>query len=498
MGKLRKSFPVVFMLFIVWLFILPVTAQDDDNILRIGHYFVGNGWDPANQNIVPALWSFDPLYDTLITLDAEGNYQPRLATDWTYDDDTTLTLTLRDDVVFSDGTPFTAEVAVANLLRAKSQGGAFVQTALASLSDATALDETTLRLTLSARDDFFLQSLVGYAGMMMSPAAFDSADTMPIGSGPWLLNTEETIPGSLFVYDRFSDHWNNNPDTPDRIEVRLSNPPDILNALIADDIDIVTLPAGLTVLLQGLDVTIQAVDSTYYTMAILDRGGELVPELADNEVRCALVQAMNRDAYVQVNGPQVLSAIAQIPPVGWYAYNPDIETISYNPDAARDTLANAGLTTLQAPTSPGYQSRHEAMMGFLADVGVTVETQLVDSSEIISTVYSGDYPIAFIQLEPENFITFVQNYVLADGAFNPFGYVDEEIEALATEALALPLDEAEPLWQEISALLNQRCYFAPLAIGSLAVISGPDVENLGQRFRANGFADLRNVTLNRD
>src|SRR5690606_32519463 len=50
------------------------------------------------------------VMDTLVRLDPETKEPlPRLATEWEWTDDQTLVCTLRDDVTFSDGTPFTAE-----------------------------------------------------------------------------------------------------------------------------------------------------------------------------------------------------------------------------------------------------------------------------------------------------------------------------------------------------------------------------------------------------
>jgi len=44
-------------------------------------------------------------WDALLFRNLEtGEYEPLLATDWEYVDDTTIELTLRDDVVFHDGT----------------------------------------------------------------------------------------------------------------------------------------------------------------------------------------------------------------------------------------------------------------------------------------------------------------------------------------------------------------------------------------------------------
>ena len=53
---------------------------------------------------------YELVYDTPIAITAEGEYVPELATEWAVaDDDVTWTITMRDDAVFHDGTPLTAE-----------------------------------------------------------------------------------------------------------------------------------------------------------------------------------------------------------------------------------------------------------------------------------------------------------------------------------------------------------------------------------------------------
>src|SRR5690606_40336634 len=49
------------------------------------------------------------IFDNLLTRDASGKIVPQIATEWNYDDDTTITFKIRDDVTFQDGTKLTAD-----------------------------------------------------------------------------------------------------------------------------------------------------------------------------------------------------------------------------------------------------------------------------------------------------------------------------------------------------------------------------------------------------
>src|ERR1700722_992263 len=59
-------------------------------------------------------------FETLTVIDADGQPMPKLATGWTLVDDSTWDITLRPDVTFSDGAPFTADDVAFTLQRASA------------------------------------------------------------------------------------------------------------------------------------------------------------------------------------------------------------------------------------------------------------------------------------------------------------------------------------------------------------------------------------------
>ena len=90
------------------------------------------------------------VYDTLVHLSPTGEPEPWLATEWSLNDDkTVMTLKLRTDVKFTDGTPFNADAAAQNILRFRD-GTSPNASNLANVKDAKAIDDATLEITLSA------------------------------------------------------------------------------------------------------------------------------------------------------------------------------------------------------------------------------------------------------------------------------------------------------------------------------------------------------------
>ncbi|MCS6563276.1 MULTISPECIES: ABC transporter substrate-binding protein [Curtobacterium] len=122
----------------------------------------------------------------------DGKPTPELATKWTTSDDgKTLTFTLRDDVSFTDGTPFDAAAVVANVEHVQDPATASSTgyLALQSITKATATDEHTVTLTLSRPDSALLESFSQPWVGMESPKALEREQATncesPVGTGPF-------------------------------------------------------------------------------------------------------------------------------------------------------------------------------------------------------------------------------------------------------------------------------------------------------------------------
>ncbi|MCP1501368.1 peptide/nickel transport system substrate-binding protein [Curtobacterium herbarum] len=129
--------------------------------------------------------------EELVGLD-DGEPTPELATKWsTSNDGKTLTFTLRDDVTFTDGTPFDAAAVVANIEHVQDPATASSTgyLALQSIAKATATDDRTVTLSLSRPDAALLESFSQPWVGMESPKALQRKQATncesPVGTGPF-------------------------------------------------------------------------------------------------------------------------------------------------------------------------------------------------------------------------------------------------------------------------------------------------------------------------
>ncbi|GAA1491657.1 ABC transporter substrate-binding protein [Curtobacterium herbarum] len=122
----------------------------------------------------------------------DGEPTPELATKWTTSNDgKTLTFTLRDDVTFTDGTPFDAAAVVANIEHVQDPATASSTgyLALQSITKASATDDRTVTLSLSRPDAALLESFSQPWVGMESPKALQRKQATncesPVGTGPF-------------------------------------------------------------------------------------------------------------------------------------------------------------------------------------------------------------------------------------------------------------------------------------------------------------------------
>jgi peptide/nickel transport system substrate-binding protein len=365
---------------------LAPTEITSGGTLRYAYYLAPSRFDPHRSTIGQDTRLFMPVYDRLIHYEESGALVPGLATDWTFSEDgLTLTLSLRDNVVFHDGTPFNAEAAKANLERGKTVEGSSVLADLRNIESVSVVDDLTISLQLTSVDAVLPALLSTRAGAIVSPAAFDNEDLdfAPVGAGPYRV-TEYRV-GDLIIYERFTDHWDPNYGGPDRIEVRiLTDETTRLNALRAGEVDIAFITGTQMPEAERAGLTVDSRPTLTYQVMYLNRGKA---GLDNPLIRRAFQHAIDRDAYVRVvlNGAGIPN-IQPFPP-GYFAYNEDFPNnfYEYNPQKARDLLAEAGVENLELELLvPSVRDRivaGELMQQWFADIGVTLNIRQFESSQ---------------------------------------------------------------------------------------------------------------------
>ncbi len=157
------------------------------------------------------------VYEPLVKYQADGTVIPWLAVKWQHSDDGRVWLfTLRDDVTFSNGEPFTAQAAEQNFHAVLDNRQRHAWLELTNqITGVKALSPTQLQITLKTAYYPFLQELaLPRPFRFIAPSQFKGHETMngilaPIGTGPWVLQQSRLNQYDVMV--RNEHYWGNKP-----------------------------------------------------------------------------------------------------------------------------------------------------------------------------------------------------------------------------------------------------------------------------------------------
>ncbi len=151
------------------------------------------------------------VFDTLISMDSQGRYQPQMLESWRVSEDgLRYDFRLREGLEWHDGAPVTAADCVASLRRWGARDG-LGQLLMAATSGLEADGPRDFSLTLNRPFGFVIEAL-GKPGTIvpfMMPARIAATDpqraiTEFIGSGPFTFNRAEWRQGERVVFRRFA------------------------------------------------------------------------------------------------------------------------------------------------------------------------------------------------------------------------------------------------------------------------------------------------------
>lgn len=464
------------------------SAGGSGGTLKLGAVAFPTTFDPAGSEWGNRAPFYQAVFDTLLLATAEGTIEPFLATEWSYNDDNTvLTLTIRDDVTFSDGEKLTADVVKQNLERFQT-GTSPDAGYLADITSIEAPDDTTVVITLGAPNPSFLNYLTRDPGLVASPASFDSADiaTTPVGSGPYVLDTAATVTGTSYSYTKNPDYWNPDLQHYDNLTINYyADPTSMLNSLKAGELNGAKLMNNDNLAeVEGAGWTINANELDFQGLLLFDRAGTMNPALADVKVRQAINYAFDRAAMLTALQGDNGTVTTQVFPPSSEAYDDALdEYYTYDPEKAKELLAEAGYAdglTISMPTTAGLGPTTYALIAQqLADVGITVDGVDVGTN-LIADMLAPKYPATFMALEQNPDWQLIQFMIAPNSVFNPFKYADPQVDEYINEIQFGDEATQAEVAGELNKYIVEQAWFAPFyrVQGSVATDANTSVVQL--------------------
>ncbi|MFK0113593.1 ABC transporter substrate-binding protein [Streptomyces sp. NPDC091217] len=382
-----------------------------------------------------ALWAneapfMQAVYDTLLRETPDAKVEPWLATSWKYNaDKTVLTMKLRTGVKFSDGTPFNATAAAKNILRFRD-GTSPGKQELQNLRNATAVDDSTLKITLTQPDPTLLTYLAQLAGLQESPANFGKSDekTHPVGSGPYILDSGQTVIGSKYVFTKNPNYWAKDQQHYAKLVFNVyENATAQVNALMGGQANgLVLFDSNSKAQLKSAGLKLYGMEQNWQGLILFDRNGKMNPALANLKVRQAINYAIDRKAMLKavVKGDGTVSGqIFGKTNAGYDAALDDV--YPYDPNKAKQLLKEAGYASGLTLSMPQFgfvgTTVFDLTKQYLGAVGITVKYTQVPNNNAISDVLTPKYAATWFPLQQDPTPWQVANFEIAPAAvWNPF------------------------------------------------------------------------------
>lgn len=469
-----------FLLVTLMIFLMPLGMAQGDNILRLYNNEDWETLDPAFASGVDTGAMIAKLFDGLVRYDYNStDVVPNLAEEVTVNDDATVfTFRLHDGVTFHDGSPLTAEDVKYSFERvvdpdtagplawvfenARIAGvGAFANGEADEISGIEVVDPLTVRITLEEPYALFLVHLAMPAAHIVPQAVASELgpdfSSNPIGTGPFRLAGR--VRDSGLTLESNENYFAGAPSI-DGVEYRI-----ITDELIAwqeftvGNLDVVALPSALFNEITNDPQYEEMIESTPELAVFYFALNQRSEPLDDVRVRQAIGMAIDRQAIIDgpYNGKDLLAA-GPIPP-GLEGHNPDLKGLEYNPEMARQLLAEAGYPdgfdlTVWSTRSETSVATVELIQFFLGEVGIRVELNQVDFGTLIDAAINGRAPAYYLSWYADYGDAYNFLHPLFVARASEFGYDNPRVvEALAEAATKAELSERIPLYQEAEGLI---------------------------------------------
>lgn len=353
------------------------------------------------------------IFDGLVEYDFDMKPQPKLATAWELSaDGLQLSFTLRDDVKWHDGKPFTSSDLEYSALEVWRKFHPRGRSTWANIEKIETPSPTQAIIHFSKPSPYVLNALVSPEAQIVPRHIYEGKDVLtnpaniaPIGNGPFVF--KEWQRGDYILLERNPDYWDKDKPYLDQIIYRIL--PDAASRSVAFEAGELDIGGGIPIPLADarrleklpfLEIPehgVEAYGNTTFMEVNVRR-----PDLQDKRVRKALLHAIDRD-FVLKNVFFSFGKVATGPipyTVGTF-YTPDVPQYEYSLDKANALLDEAGKTrgsdgtrfkvTINVLPFGEYLGRMaEYVKQQLSLIGIPAEIRATDFATYYKQVY-GDY-----------------------------------------------------------------------------------------------------------
>ena len=482
------------------------TAGEDGarKVLRYGQANSGEGLDMQKSTSSRSAAIADEVTESLLRFDDDNNEEPVLLTDFpsVSDDGLTYSFELKQGVHFTNGTELTSKDVKFTFERMFTPSTAAKSTAYfnmiqgaqdmlagsaTELSGFEIVDDYHFNITLEYPFAPFVKNIgTSYADIFPEDACTAAGEnwglgTDLIGTGPYKI--EENDDTTQVVLVKNEDYHGGEVNLDELQFIFYDDDQTKLIAYENGDIDLADLNASL---LSQYQANYADEITAYYPLGTAFISMNLNDQyLSDVNVRKAISLAINREELVDA----VLDG-AGIPATSYLnngipGHDDSLSVYEYNPEKAKELLAEAGYAdgiTITSEVRQSDQAVYSAIQGYLAEVGINMELNVVDNATYNSDRTAGKIPLTGMTwnaLYPDGDFQMYNYFYSSKSDAQGVFYHNDEFDKLLDDARKSTDEDARAeMYKEADKILSQDDYACiPLYYPQSQFIAKPYVKN---------------------
>lgn len=450
-------------------------AEGDDKVLTVAFSSPLPSTDPQGISAEARRIVDTNVFNRLFRLDADMEIQPELVEEYEMTDETTLNITLKDDVTFHNGDPLTAEDVKFSIERVALDEGHVEYSFFKPISGVEVIDDHTLDVTTDEPLPVLLDLLSKPASDIMpkdyiDEHGIDHFNENPIGSGPY--QYVEWIKDDRVIMEPYADYFDGEETEWEEVVVRsIPEASTRVGELLTGGVQIIDeVPPNEWDRIEGEDGVSLAKGESSRVLMLIARVNDEDSPLYDEKVREAIDLAINKEVLAEDVLQGSGTPVRTRSPEGVFGGHPDLTDVSiYDPEEAKELLAEAGYEDgfeidLAAPTG-GYlliEEVSEMIVQMLGEVGITVNLEQRTVNALIEDLQVGDNDdlslIGYSHAYPD--ASYAVSSHQSERAEKTTGYYNETYDELY-DAIMSNLDEderQEQLFEMQEIIAEERPY----------------------------------------
>ena len=427
--------------------------------------------DPHNLSLNSDIMLSRQVYEPLYWINDEGEEIPMLATEYSVSEDgLTWTFQLREGVTFQNGDPLTAQDVVYSYERCFDN--AYMQEKVEAIDSVTAPDDSTVEMHLKYQFSPLMEKIaaIGIVSQSFAEANMDDQGLLGFNAcGTGAYSVKEAIPDVSITLEAYSGYWGGEAPIKTLNFEQITDETTAVTAFEAGEIDVMSIPsANWTQISESGQYNTDSRPSNHVVYLIFNT--EAAP-FDNRELRQAIAYAINREDIIAVAADGPADPATSLATSYMLGYTEDHMTYEYDPEKAKELLAEAGypdgldIGSMKTMSGSYFEKVMQVVQSQLAEIGITSTIEGMDGNSLVEDCITGNFTLADMGQNLSLDYDFLKTYFNEEyiNGLNMARVSDSQIQELFEQgASTTDKEERLAIYQEIEDLTQELCAYVPL------------------------------------